>query len=74
MQYAQATTNQIFAQYVEDFMTCWINDILGYASDEGTLLAHLDKVLVRCSEFGLKLNPSKCDVFLQLVWPLRIPG
>ena len=39
--HAQAMMHQLFAQYIENFMTCWVDDILGYATDETTLLENL---------------------------------
>ena len=40
----------------------YLDDLLGYASDEKILLAKLRSVFEVCKEKGLKLNPSKCQL------------
>ena len=40
----------------------YLDDLLGYASDEGFLLAKLRSVLEVCKEKSFKLNPPKCQI------------
>ena len=65
-----------------------MDDVLGYGTTVEELLDHLEIVLRRCKEFGLKLHPGKCNFFRKkLKWcgkiisaegvahcPIRIQG
>ena len=38
----------------------WLDDVLGYAESDSTLLKTLEVVLGQCHKYGVKLNPAKC--------------
>ena len=42
-------------------MIIWLDDMRGFAHTEDGLLDLLEKVLLLCEQYGLKLNPCKCN-------------
>jgi hypothetical protein len=46
-------------------LLAWIDDFLGAAKTVDELFDLLNKVLSICAEFGLKINPNKCNFFLR---------
>uniref|UniRef100_H3H555 Reverse transcriptase n=1 Tax=Phytophthora ramorum TaxID=164328 RepID=H3H555_PHYRM len=61
--YCQGVVEEIFGDLLGTCILAWLDDILGYAEDEASLLEVLDKVLERCEKFGLKLHAKKCQFF-----------
>ncbi|CEO95374.1 Reverse transcriptase domain-containing protein [Plasmodiophora brassicae] len=58
---------------MKENLLIWIDDILGFARSEEDLLHQLTRVLERCRERNLKLNPNKCTLFArELKWCGRI--
>ncbi|CEP03613.1 hypothetical protein PBRA_009498 [Plasmodiophora brassicae] len=58
---------------MKENLLIWIDDILGFAKSEEDLLHQLTRVLERCRERNLKLNPNKCTLFArELKWCGRI--
>ena len=51
--------NQILEEE-KDFANAFIDDVAVHSSSWSLQIAHLDKVLQRISDSGLKLNLSKC--------------
>ena len=47
----------------------YLDDVLAYAQTEADLCTAIEKVLAIFAEFGIKLKPSKCELFCRLlVW------
>ncbi|CEP01149.1 hypothetical protein PBRA_008461, partial [Plasmodiophora brassicae] len=58
---------------MKDNLLIWIDDLLGFAKSEDDLLHQLTRVLERCRERNVKLNPGKCTLFArELKWCGRI--
>jgi hypothetical protein len=67
--YCQSTVPEMFEDVLYKGLLVWLDDLLEYEKTEAGLLSLLEKVLVRCAEKGLKLNPKKCAFFQQeAVW------
>ncbi len=67
--YCQSVGQEILGDLIGKNMLIWLDDMLGFASTEDGLLDVLEKVLILCEQYGLKLNPSKCDFFaLEVTW------
>ncbi len=50
-------------------MEAWLDDVLGGAETEDSLLTLLAGILGRCSRYNVKLNPKKCDFYTtDVVW------
>jgi hypothetical protein len=65
----QSRMTKIFEDLIEKYMTCWIDDLLGFADSEEELLERLTQVLQRCSDYNVKINPKKCTWFArQIKW------
>ncbi|KAE9043464.1 hypothetical protein PR003_g6175 [Phytophthora rubi] len=61
--YCQAVVEEIFGDLIGNGIYCWLDDILGYAKDAGSLMVLLDQVLERCEKYGLKLHAKKCRFY-----------
>jgi hypothetical protein len=61
--YCQSTVQEMFKDVLYQGLLVWLDDLLGYESTEDGLLRLLTKILQRCQEKGLKLNPKKCAFF-----------
>lgn len=54
----QRFMDEVFRSF--DFVFVYIDDILVGSPDKSTHLSHLEKVFQRLSEFGIRINSSKC--------------
>lgn len=54
---------EIFGDLVDNVILAWLDDILGFAADETSLLEILDQVLSRCEEYIIKVARKKCQLF-----------
>lgn len=69
----QARMTKIFQDLKEKYIDIWIDDLLGFASDEEQLLERLTEIFQRAKEFNLKINPKKCQWYARSVkWCGRI--
>ena len=72
----QRIVNQIFKDYLNDFMKLFLDDFSVY-SDIETHLPKLRLVFERCRQYGVSLNPDKC-IFLCTIrcytWLHRLPS
>ena len=59
----QTRVNRILAQYIDDFVIVYMDDILIYSRTLEEHLEHLKKVLTALSEADLILNIKKCRFF-----------
>ncbi|KAJ9531930.1 hypothetical protein QJQ45_003635 [Haematococcus lacustris] len=57
----QAEMNRIFADYINDFVVVYLNDILIYSKSAADHAEHLDLVLKRLREHELYAKLQKCD-------------
>ncbi len=64
--YCMSVVTKLFGDLLFRGLLAWIDDFLGAAKTVDELFDLLDdKVLSICAEFGLKLNPNKCNFFLR---------
>ena len=49
-----------FKNMIEKFFLVYIDDITIYSKDIVDRFGHLKQVFIRCREFHVSLNPSKC--------------
>ena len=67
--FCQGAVEQIFGELLYRTILAWLDDILGYATDEEQLLKALRQVLEACQTYGLRLHPGKCAFFQrEVVW------
>ena len=59
----QRINNQIFKDYLNDFMKLFLDDFSVY-SDVATHLPKLHLVFERCRQYGVSLNPDKCIFYI----------
>ena len=57
----QRFINETFMDYLDDFMTAFIDDLLIYSENEIDHQEHVRKVLQRLREAGLQASISKCE-------------
>ncbi|GMF41553.1 unnamed protein product [Phytophthora fragariaefolia] len=60
--YCQGVVEGIFGDLLGTCILAWLDDILGYAEDEASLLEVLDKVLERCEKKSLASNSTRRSV------------
>ncbi|KAG3112218.1 hypothetical protein PI124_g10789 [Phytophthora idaei] len=63
--YCQATVQEMFEEYLYKGLLIWLDDLLGYAASEESLIKLLRDVHKICASNGLKLNPRKCSFYLR---------
>ena len=59
--------NHVFFDLLDDCVIVYLDDILIFSRTKQELLAALNKVFSRLSEFKLVLKKSKCSLFLKSV-------
>jgi transposase InsO family protein len=57
----QRYINDIFFDFLDDFVTAYLDDILIYSEDELEHTAHVRKVIQRLQEAGLQVDIKKCE-------------
>jgi len=57
----QRFINDTFMDYLDDFMTAFIDDLLIYSENELEHQEHVRKVLQRLREAGLQASINKCE-------------
>jgi hypothetical protein len=67
--YCQSVAQEVYGDLYGNGVEAWLDDALGAAEDEGSLLTLLAGILGRCRQYNLKLNPDKCDFYAtEVVW------
>ncbi|KKA22077.1 Gag/polymerase/env polyprotein [Rasamsonia emersonii CBS 393.64] len=61
----QRFINETFLDYLDDFLTAFIDDLLIYSSNELEHQEHVKKVLQRLREAGLQASIGKCEFHVQ---------
>ena len=49
-----------FKNMIERFVFVYLDDIIVYSKNVAAHFGHLRQVFIRCREYGVSLNPSKC--------------
>ena len=57
----QSFVNSIFMDYLDDFLTAFIDDLLIYSENELDHEVHVKKVLERLRQAGLQASINKCE-------------
>ncbi len=57
----QHLMNDVFREYMDDFMVCYINDILIFSKNMEDHKRHVHLVLEKLQEVGLYTNLDKCE-------------
>lgn len=57
----QAAMNNIFSEYLHDFVVVYLDDILIFSRNEEDHFKHLTMVLDKLREHNLYANPKKCE-------------
>ena len=57
----QTLINKTLQEYLDDFCTTYLNDILVYSNSEAEHIEHVNKVLLKLKKAGLYLNIDKCE-------------
>ena len=57
----QAFINDILREYLDDFCSAYLDDILIYSNDTETHIQHVGKVLTKLQQAGLYLDINKCQ-------------
>jgi transposase InsO family protein len=57
----QRFINETFIEYLDDFLTAYVDDLLIYSDNEKQHREHVKKVLQRLREAGLQASISKCE-------------
>ena len=63
----QAFINSTLREYLDDFCTSYLDDILIYSDNKEEHIAHVSKVLERLQHAGLFLDVDKCEFFVTTV-------
>ena len=65
----QKVMSQMLQALLFTCVLVYLDDVLAYAQTEADLCTAIEKVLAIFAEFGIKLKPSKCELFCRLlVW------
>jgi len=59
----QAAMNNIFSEYLHDFVVVYLDDILCFSKTKEDHEAHLRLILDKLREHNLYANPKKCEFF-----------
>lgn len=63
----QSGMDSAFEDYLNDFVTIFVDDLCTFADTPDDHVANLRKIFERCRQKGLHLKRSKCDFTLQCV-------
>ena len=61
----QRAMDVAFAGYINEFIAVYQDDVTMFSRQTGDHLQHLEKMLIRCREYGISLNPKKCHFGVQ---------
>ena len=50
-----------FADIIDKFLAMYQDDLIAYSKDENDHCMHLEKVFIRALNYGISLNPRKCN-------------
>lgn len=56
----QRVMDVAFTGYVNEFIVVYQDDVTMFSRQRGDHLQHLEKMLIRCREYVISLNPNKC--------------
>ena len=59
--------NDIFREYLDQFVIVYLDDILIYSKTKEKHLQHVQKVLETLREYQLYAKTAKCDFFKEIV-------
>ena len=57
----QHAMNVAFADIIDNFLVIYQDDLTTYSKDENDHCMHLEKVFERALQYGISLNPKKCN-------------
>ena len=57
--------NDMMHNYLDDFVTIYLDDLLIYSLDLTSYREHVRKVLLKLREAGLPVNIDKCEFHVQ---------
>ena len=63
----QHTMDTVFSDYLQDFLTIFVDDICGFAASADAHIRNLRRVFQRCRQYRLRLKRTKCDFALKCV-------
>lgn len=67
--YCQSAVQLMFHELLYHGILAWLDDVLGYASSEDSLLDIMESFFDIASGYGLKLHPKKCQFYCEeAVW------
>ncbi|KAF0707151.1 hypothetical protein AaE_013747 [Aphanomyces astaci] len=67
--YCQRVAQEVYGEKYGHGLEGWVDDVLGSATDERSLINLLKFLLARCAQYGLKLHPGKCTFYAtEIVW------
>ncbi|KAH9313585.1 hypothetical protein KI387_022212, partial [Taxus chinensis] len=61
----QRAMDVAFSSYINDFIDVYQDDVTVFSEKRSDHLQHLEKMLLRCREYGISLNPKKCHFGVQ---------
>lgn len=61
--YFQSTMQNCFQERLYKSLIIWIDDVLCYSNTVVELLENIEYIFKTCHDFGLKLNPDKCELY-----------
>jgi hypothetical protein len=64
--------NDVFFEYLDDFVSAYINDILIYSNSKVEHIEHVKKILQRLWNVELQTNIDKCEFSIQVTKYLRL--
>ena len=56
----QKLMEMAFKSMLEKFVLVYLDDIIVYSKNMAYHFGHLRKVFIKCREYGVSVNPSKC--------------
>jgi hypothetical protein len=59
--------NSLMPEYLDEFVTIYLDDLLIYSADLDEHKQHVRKVLLRLREAGLPVDVDKCEFHIQEV-------
>ena len=63
----QAYINDIIKEFLDDFVTCYLNDLLIYSETYEEHVKHIKAILEKLREANLPIDIDKCEFYVQKV-------